>query len=942
LEDRCLLSGLLINPRSQITTISRAPSHLDLFTVNADGNVCTNSYVDITRNWQNQWRIIDDNFTVVPGSKIAAVARVSTHMDIFVVGNDGRVWSTYWDAYVGFGSWPPTWASWYQLPPLPIANYGVFLPGTPISAVSRGANHLDIYLVDSNGQVVTDCWDANQNNGQWQAWKQVSFDPSGFATGTTITAISHLPDFRTSDPTTTNVDLFGVDKAGNVMWDSSAPIGPVGAGGSYTYGYGSWSPTGSIAAGVSNTMVVGAVYRRPRESLQWIGININDFDDVNIFVVADDSHVYTNWRNQRLNGGLWHTWSAVGALQTFGYQQHNFGGVSIAVTARTDTHMDIFVLDAAGDVMTNSWDETSVFQPAGNWHAWTAVDQIIDSNGFHTLNSAASVVTAVNRGTSHLDIFLISYDGRAMSDWWDQNANNGDWNNWFRIGDHLQIFPVGRIHTSTTPDWFDTNLGWDRIRTLARDFWAEGSVDRNEMLSLLYSMEWEGTISLSTFPNIQVVIYNPGPCNLEDYADNLGLKVLQDLGLNFNVPAWETDINNVFFGQALPTTTYDTGTKDSKGNEIWLTPTYQTVTGELFGPGGPGYQDVQQNQLGDCWLLASLAEVAARTPSAIQGMFINNYDGTYTVRFFNGATPDYVTVDSELPQLSGVFPFDGPVVGSDGKLILWVALAEKAYAEENVEKFLPSNNPGSNSYQSLNFLASSLLTFVMPSFTGVAGGDFWWNPPDVTNTWQSGQLVVLATPDFGNSPPSITDKSGNTVTIVSTHVYAVVGYDTPSKQFTLFNPYGVNGGRELLPNGTRVYCGGFVKGTEVQLWGYFDTIAYEDGSAAVPETPTTSRIGDLLLVSGNSVGTVPIISPGFLDSNQNRTIQQPSASSAPLNRLALTDELFAAVGSYSECKQEQETAGSLFTLPNSGLYDGSDALFAPDRLRFSADLVRVW
>src|SRR5262249_10931831 len=166
-------------------------------------------------------------------------------------------------------------------------------------------------------------------------------------------------------------------------------------------------------------------------------------------------------------------------------------------------------------------------------------------------------------------------------------------------------------------------------------------------------------------PNIQVVIYNPGPCNLKDYADNLGLKVLQDLGLNFNAPAWERTINNVFFGQALPKTTFDTQTKDSNGNEIWLTPTYQTVTGELFGPGGPSYKDVQQTRLGDCWLLASLAEVAVRMPWDIQGLFINNYDGTYTVRFFNGATADYVTVDSELPQLGGSVAFDVPVVGSD-------------------------------------------------------------------------------------------------------------------------------------------------------------------------------------------------------------------------------------------------------------------------------------
>ena len=112
---------------------------------------------------------------------------------------------------------------------------------------------------------------------------------------------------------------------------------------------------------------------------------------------------------------------------------------------------------------------------------------------------------------------------------------------------------------------------------------------------------------------------------------------------------------------------------------------YSPVSGSLFGANGPSYLDVQQGALGDCWLLASLAEVAARDPSDIRNMF--TYDGTtmengsvvglYTVRFFdNAGAPEYVTVDTELPSGGGYY--DQPVNG-----VLWVALAEKAYAEAN-------------------------------------------------------------------------------------------------------------------------------------------------------------------------------------------------------------------------------------------------------------------
>ena len=53
----------------------------------------------------------------------------------------------------------------------------------------------------------------------------------------------------------------------------------------------------------------------------------------------------------------------------------------------------------------------------------------------------------------------------------------------------------------------------------------------------------------------------------------------------------------------------------------------------LYNSSGPSYLDVEQGVAADCWLMASLAEVAARDPQDIKNMF--TYDGT-TVD--NGAT----------------------------------------------------------------------------------------------------------------------------------------------------------------------------------------------------------------------------------------------------------------------------------------------------------------
>ena len=65
-----------------------------------------------------------------------------------------------------------------------------------------------------------------------------------------------------------------------------------------------------------------------------------------------------------------------------------------------------------------------------------------------------------------------------------------------------------------------------------------------------------------------------------------------------------------------------------------LTITYTTASGTLFSGSGPQYSDVHQGNIGDCYFVATLGEVALRNPNAIQNMFIANSDGTFEVRFY--------------------------------------------------------------------------------------------------------------------------------------------------------------------------------------------------------------------------------------------------------------------------------------------------------------------
>ena len=139
-------------------------------------------------------------------------------------------------------------------------------------------------------------------------------------------------------------------------------------------------------------------------------------------------------------------------------------------------------------------------------------------------------------------------------------------------------------------------------------------------------------------------------------------------------------------------------------NEPAAATAYSPVSGSLFGAGGPSFLDVHQGEVGDCWLMASLAEVAARDPADIQDMFtaagttvVNGSTvNLYTVRFFNSAgVAQYVTVDTELPSAGGYYD-----QVSNG--VLWVALAEKAYAEANAAGNVTTQYVGSDSYAALN------------------------------------------------------------------------------------------------------------------------------------------------------------------------------------------------------------------------------------------------
>jgi hypothetical protein len=229
-------------------------------------------------------------------------------------------------------------------------------------------------------------------------------------------------------------------------------------------------------------------------------------------------------------------------------------------------------------------------------------------------------------------------------------------------------------------------------------------------------------------------------------------------------------------GQLIVTTSYNRNPTAAVGYSP------APANAPLFNNGQPSYLDVEQGQVGDCWLEASLAEVAARDPQDIKNMF--TYDGTtvdngatvglYTVRFYStGGSAVYILVDTELP--SGGEYYDH-VANDLGTQALWVALAEKAYAEANGLGYVTTGARGVDSYGALN---GGWPSWALQAITGEPATRYSTNPTNIASAWNAGDLIVLDTTNPTSSA------------IVGEHCYAVVGYNASSGEpFEAFNPWG--------------------------------------------------------------------------------------------------------------------------------------------------------
>lgn len=294
----------------------------------------------------------------------SAIARLPEHLDVFVVDDHGFVQSTY-------KADGEPWAHWFQIGTTQLP------PGTPITAVARHANAIDLFAVNGAGAVLTARW----AGGIWTDWTAIG--GSRFPVGAWVTAVARRPD---------HLDLFAVETGGllvSAWWHGDSAAAP-----------GAWSsffpiPGESLRPGAS----VAAVARTP--------------EHLDVFAITTDgAAVSTGWHGD----GIWAPW--------FTIDGGSFSPTAaLAVVAREADHLDLFGVTIEGHLVSTWWHK-DVSHGDRQWAAWFAIGE----RTFLPPGRAAEVrVLACSRQRDWLDVFAVGEQHQLLTSSW---GHGSAWSPW--------------------------------------------------------------------------------------------------------------------------------------------------------------------------------------------------------------------------------------------------------------------------------------------------------------------------------------------------------------------------------------------------------------------------------------------------------------------------------------------------------------------------------
>ncbi len=425
------IADLQVEPGSPVSVASRGANNLDVFVVGKDGGIYTAAWGPQTDStWKGWWRISD--LEAKPGSSVSVTSRGADWLDIFVVGNDGGIYTASWNPAFEDG-----WHGWWR-----IGNNAVD-PGSPVSVVSRSADKLDVFVTGSDGGIYTAAWEPGFDDG-WHGWSRIgdlAADPESY-----IAAVSRGTD---------KLDIFVVGPDGKVQANGWEPKFPCGWKGWQNVLDTSFKP-GSY---------LGAISR----SSDWL----------DVFAASVDSRVYTASWNPAFTceacgdqGPALDHLNAGPSAKRFQYAPRFAKNVAIARHVDGSARTAVFVIDSDNDlVVTRSRNGNSVADGFSAFNSLGSITSPRQIAAFIQTNAKPQVVVTSEAG------MLYTRAVSKSSDIWDgwttidlpagvtealdvDAAYDSEGNNQiFVVGDDGNLYARGRINKEPDSAW----KGWEKL-----------------------------------------------------------------------------------------------------------------------------------------------------------------------------------------------------------------------------------------------------------------------------------------------------------------------------------------------------------------------------------------------------------------------------------------------------------------------------------------------
>lgn len=214
----------------------------------------------------------------------------------------------------------------------------------------------------------------------------------------------------------------------------------------------------------------------------------------------------------------------------------------------------------------------------------------------------------------------------------------------------------------------------------------------------------------------------------------------------YNVASFANGADRTLNGDAIADPTDGSNYKNFKNNP-------------LFSTNGPSINDIDQNNLGDCWILATLGAAVGDNAYVGREMVADFGDGTYGVRLGNS----FYRVDADLPTTAtGALTNAG--LGQQNSI--WVAIVEKAYARHrtglNTYASLSGGNPA-DAFTAFNLTSVGTTYFAARSNSATVANEAYKRWCTINNSCVLGiGTVPSGSPLFANHAYSVTNVSRDT------------------------------------------------------------------------------------------------------------------------------------------------------------------------------------